>query len=68
MEQDGLLTETEAARFLSVGASSMQRWRREERGPKYIRISARRLAYRRNDLIAWLDGLQQSGEKREAAE
>jgi predicted DNA-binding transcriptional regulator AlpA len=49
-----LLTEREAANFLRIGHSTLMRWRREGSGPKSIRLSARRLAYRISDLDNFL--------------
>jgi predicted DNA-binding transcriptional regulator AlpA len=52
---DRVIMERDAADFLSVGQSTLQRWRQLGTGPKFIRISARRLGYRLSDLKSFLE-------------
>ena len=52
-ELDTLIPEEHAARFLSVSARALQKWRSEGSGPKYCALSSRCIRYRRRDLIAW---------------
>lgn len=48
-----LLTEVEAAKFLGFTPSFMQTRRYKGGGPKFVRISARAIRYRLEDLEAW---------------
>ncbi len=52
---DRLLNEQDAANFLSYTTRALQNWRVRGGGPKYIKVSARSIRYRRRDLIAWVD-------------
>ena len=47
---DRLLAEREAAGFLDHKVKTLQDWRVNGRGPKFVRISARSIKYRRRDL------------------
>jgi predicted DNA-binding transcriptional regulator AlpA len=51
--QEALLNSQEAAKFLGCTESALALWRRERRGPTYLRIS-RLVRYRREDLLAFL--------------
>jgi predicted DNA-binding transcriptional regulator AlpA len=53
-DQDYLLPERDAAKWLSVGISTLQRWRAEGYGPAYVRISARRIGYRNSEIKRWV--------------
>ena len=50
-----LITEVEAAKFLSFAPRTLQNWRIRGGGPKFIRHRARTVRYRRKDLVAWLE-------------
>lgn len=52
---DRLMNENEAAAFLSYSVRALQNWRVRGGGPKYVKVSARSIRYRRRDLIAWVD-------------
>ena len=52
---DRLLNEQEAAEFLSYTTRALQNWRVRGGGPKYVKVSARSIRYRRRDLIAWVE-------------
>lgn len=52
---DRLMNEHEAAEFLSYSVRALQNWRVRGGGPKYVKVSARSIRYRRRDLIAWVD-------------
>jgi predicted DNA-binding transcriptional regulator AlpA len=43
-----------AARFLGVSIRTLQGWRENGTGPRFIRLSARAVRYRPSDLEAWL--------------
>jgi excisionase family DNA binding protein len=48
-----LLTPDEAAAYLLSKPRTLERWRGDGTGPAFIRLG-RRVAYRREDLEAWL--------------
>jgi predicted DNA-binding transcriptional regulator AlpA len=52
--QDTVLNERQVAAFLSVGMSTLQRWRSQGQGPSYVRLSTRRVGYRVSELHRWL--------------
>ena len=47
------LTEREAAKFLRLSERTLQRFRYDGTGPKYTRISKRRVVFSRANLISW---------------
>lgn len=53
---DQLLNENDAAAFLSYSVRALQNWRVRGGGPRFVKVSARSIRYRRCDLIAWIDG------------
>ena len=53
---DRLIPEQEAADFLGYTARALQNWRVRGGGPRYVKVSARSIRYRRRDLIAWAEG------------
>ncbi|WP_374830586.1 helix-turn-helix domain-containing protein [Paenochrobactrum pullorum] len=50
-----LLTSSEAAEFLRVKPNILAEYRMTGEGPIYIKQSARRILYRRDDLETWLN-------------
>jgi len=48
-----LLTVNQAAAFLSCTPAALERWRRERRGPPYLKIG-RLVRYTKRDLVTWL--------------
>ena len=50
-----LLKEFEAAQFLNVSPRALRNWRTRGGGPKFIRVSARCIRYRPNDLEEWVE-------------
>jgi len=56
-DQLALNTEKTAASFLNVTQRALQGWRLKGSGPKFIRISARCIRYRKIDLVAWSESL-----------
>ena len=55
LSQLPLLTEGEAAAFLKLTTRALQAWRYQGRGPRYVKISARAVRYRPEDLKAWIE-------------
>jgi predicted DNA-binding transcriptional regulator AlpA len=51
---DPLLTEKELSVWLGLSLPNLQRMRSNGTGPRYVQLSARRLAYRKSDVEAWL--------------
>jgi len=51
-----LLRERDAAELLGVTPRFLQERRVDGRGPRFIRVSARAIRYRREDLDAWIRG------------
>ena len=49
-----LLTETEAAKIIGFSPRTLQRWRIDGNGPKFLRISPRAIRYLREDLDSWI--------------
>ena len=50
---DPLVTAGQAAAYLSVAESSLEKWRMHGRGPKYVKLG-RAVRYRISDLNAWV--------------
>ena len=49
-----LLTPAEVARITTLAESTLGDWRKRGEGPRYVRLGCRRVAYRREDVEAWL--------------
>ena len=49
-----ILSEREVADWLGLSGPTLFRHRRDGSGPKFIRLSARRIAYRRGAVEEWL--------------
>ena len=54
-----LLNEEQTAKSLDVTKSALRRWRREKRGPRYIKVG-RLIKYRESDLESWVEQNTQS--------
>lgn len=50
-----LLDENEAAASLSVAVQTMRNWRWKGEGPRYVKVGARLVRYRRGDLAAFVE-------------
>lgn len=57
-----LLRRVEFADRVGVTVRTVERWEREGRGPKPIRIGRRTVRYRVTDIENWLDQLSESPE------
>ena len=55
-----LINEDESADFLDLTSRTMQAMRQHGNGPRFIRISARCIRYRRIDLKTWADARMRS--------
>lgn len=58
-----VLTAAEASELLTVSAPVMERWRREGTGPRFIRLTTRRVGYRIADLRAWMAEREEGGQR-----
>lgn len=54
-----ILTERELSDWLGISQPTLSRHRRYGTGPAFVRLSARRVAYRRNAVEAWLNEREQ---------
>ena len=52
---DRLIDEFDAADFLGYSFRALRNWRVRGGGPKYVKVSARSIRYRRRDLIVWAE-------------
>jgi predicted DNA-binding transcriptional regulator AlpA len=53
-DENELLTEDELSAELKISPRTLQRWRRQGRGPRWIRVG-KAPRYRRGDVDAWLE-------------
>ena len=53
-EEPLLLTETDAAKHLGFSPRTLQSWRLRGCGPRFVRVSARCIRYRRSELDSWV--------------
>lgn len=51
---DRLMDERAAADVLCYSVRALQNWRHRGGGPKFIKVSARSIRYRRRDLLEWI--------------
>lgn len=56
LEPGDLLTEREAAAILNCAVRSLRNWRWGGKGPRFHKIGARLVRYRRDDLLAFIEG------------
>ena len=49
-----LISERQLCELLGIGLPTIARWRTEGKGPRFIVLGVRRLAYRPSDVKAWL--------------
>ena len=55
-----LLTERETADMVRLSIRTLQRLNRDGAGPRKVKLSARRVGYRRADVIAWIAQRQEA--------
>lgn len=56
---DNLLTGAEVAEILNVSPRTIERWRRQGRGPRWIRVEGQ-VRYPESDLRAYLDAAKET--------
>jgi predicted DNA-binding transcriptional regulator AlpA len=49
-----LISERQLCELLGIGLPTIARWRAEGKGPRFIILGVRRLAYRPSDVKSWL--------------
>ncbi len=54
LDPSALLNEKEAARLLAMSFRTLQSWRSEGKGPRYLKLG-RSIRYRRGDLLTWIE-------------
>jgi len=54
-DPDQLLNEKQAASILCYSQRALQNWRVRGGGPRYVKVSARSIRYRRRDLTTWVE-------------
>jgi excisionase family DNA binding protein len=59
-----LLTATEAAEFLGLSQSSLEKYRRQGFGPAFVRVGRRAIRYPRASVEAWLAQRCSAGTRR----
>ena len=52
---DRLVDERKAADMLGFSVRALQNWRCRGGGPKFVRVSARAIRYRRRELLIWIE-------------
>jgi predicted DNA-binding transcriptional regulator AlpA len=51
-----LIDEKEAATYIGYTVRCLQNWRLRGGGPRFVKVSARSIRYRRSDLNKWIEG------------
>ena len=64
-DHPGLLSTKDAAPRCGVKPPTMDQWRYLNKGPRWIRVSARAIRYRPEDIDAWLAARERGGDQRE---
>lgn len=54
-DPDPILTTLETAKLLNTPVGTLRWWRHVGSGPKGFRLGARKVMYRRSDVLGWLD-------------
>lgn len=57
-----ILTTAEAAEVLRVPVGTLRYWRHQGTGPKSFKLGAKRVAYMREDVEAWLREQYEAGD------
>jgi predicted DNA-binding transcriptional regulator AlpA len=55
-----LISERELCALLGIGIPTIARWRAAGKGPRFVVLGVRRLAYRPSDVRAWLAECERS--------
>ncbi|MFB8893570.1 helix-turn-helix transcriptional regulator [Microbacterium plantarum] len=60
-------TRSEVSRYLRVSVPTLARWAMEGKGPAFKKAGGRRVIYMRQSVLAWLEGLDEGGQAKEAS-
>ena len=55
-DDDVLIRRSDLPKYLPIAAQTAARWSCEGRGPRFIKVGSRLVAYRAGDLREWLQG------------
>jgi predicted DNA-binding transcriptional regulator AlpA len=55
-----LLTPADVAKLLGVGVRTLERWRREGEGPRYVQLSRKTIRYREEAVAHFVRGSEKS--------
>jgi predicted DNA-binding transcriptional regulator AlpA len=56
IDDDVLIRRADLPKYLPIAAQTAARWSCEGRGPRFIKVGRRLVAYRTGDLREWLQG------------
>jgi predicted DNA-binding transcriptional regulator AlpA len=62
ISNDQILSEREVCNWLGISEPTLFRHRRDGTGPKFIRLSSRRVGYRHSAVEAWLSRREQQAQ------
>ena len=54
LDEEVLMTEDDAAKFLGLSTRTLQRLRANDAAPRFIRLGDKKIRYRKSDLRHWL--------------
>lgn len=60
--EDQILTTAQTSTLTSVPEATLRYWRFAGTGPKSFRLGARKVAYKRSDVLAWLEAQYNNAE------
>lgn len=52
--QTELVDSNEVAQMLKITANTLQIWRHQGKGPRYVKLSRRAVRYRKKDILDWV--------------
>lgn len=55
LKRQEFLSPTELSAYIGIAVQTLARWRSEGRGPAYIKIGGKKVAYRISAVHSWLD-------------
>lgn len=67
MEADSNLTTAQTSQLANIPIPTLRWWRHQGIGPRSFRLGARKVMYRRSDVLAWLDQQYDAGTPKGAA-
>lgn len=64
-QSDSLLTRPEAAKYLGLRPATLEVWAVKGRGPRFIKLGARAVRYRKSDVQAWVNACASADDARQ---